>query len=162
VIETEVRRNPEDHRRFDLAGIGYARVVRRLRGDWIFVAPAQGQWSLGKGAPRGVSTAVDETGTVVCSYTGKLHQFDYRGRTLHMHGAAINAQHRLDPLLLHEGDRELVRYAGQPWSGTDKHPMAVTIIDEQLSRDDPLLIVFAAFFADTVAAMALAGNFSNG
>lgn len=145
-------RDPEDHRRFDIAGIGTIRLLRRFNGGWELEAPAHGQWATKFPPFAKVTSATDALGTVTATFSKRDQTITTRGRTLRLDGGMRpDGARRRQPLVLFEDDRELVRYECAAWSGATKRQIEVSIVEEQMARDEPLLVLFGAFAAAIIA-----------
>ncbi len=145
-------RDPEDHRRFDLGGIGTIRLLRGFNRGWVLEAPAHGQWATKLPMFAKVTRATDALGTVTATFSKRDQTITTDGRTLRLDGGKrAEGERRREPLVLFEGDRELVLYECAAWSGVTRHQIEVTIVEEQMARDEPLLVLFGAFAAAIIA-----------
>jgi hypothetical protein len=64
------------------------------------------------------------------------------------------------PIVLLEDDRELARFEPKLWARDQ--PPHITIVDEDFARDEPLLLLYAAFAAHQTAGRASAGAAAGG
>jgi hypothetical protein len=121
---------------------------------WVVEAPARGSWRIKyRFIPRKVTTASDASGNVMATFTERKRELTTGGRTLRFDGGAQIPRRRWrEPLVLVEGDRELARFECRTFSGATKNQVEVTIVEERLARDEPLLVLFAAFNAGMLAA----------
>lgn len=152
VLDLRLIRDAEDHRRFDIAGIGTIRLLRGFNNGWELEAPGHGQWATKLPIFAKLTRATDALGTVTATFSKRDQTIITGGRTLRLDGGLrAEGDRRRQPLVLFEGDRELVRYECAAWSGATKHEIEVTVVEKQMARNEPLLVLFGAFAAAIIA-----------
>ena len=110
--------------------------------NWLgreMIASALGheEWRFKGGA------AIDSTGAEVVHLDGE--RMTCGGRELRMEGGRAGLTTARAPIALLEGDRELARFEPKMWA-RDRPPQ-ITIVDEEFAREEPLLLLYAAYAA---------------
>jgi hypothetical protein len=140
VTDLELRRSPDDRRRFELEGVG-ALQVGGLFSRGATAEAGSTVWSFGRsGFLQPTMEATDATGDVVGSFkAGRVKRggpLQWRGRGL----ALRPASRWKERYALADGDRELALLDGKGWG---KRPVKVTV--DGPDAVEPGLLLFAAY-----------------
>jgi hypothetical protein len=134
----------KDGRRWEFPGVGSVRATNWRGREMIAAAPGREEWRFKGG------TVTDPTGAEVLSHSGGL--VTYRGRELSVKEGRAKLFGRREPIVLLEGERELARFEPKMWIRDRAH--FFTIVDDDFAREEPLLLLYAAYCAHGIAARA--------
>ncbi len=148
MLDLQLVRSPDNKRHLDLAGVGGVEFTNRWGTKLVFTSTSGVQWRIdGSGPFRRSSEATDVAGVAVAAFTRQ--GIEHAGRVIDITTTDQGLFERRPPLLIREGEHDLVRVAARVW---DEKPIDVTVLDERFAADEPLLLLFALFGANLVAA----------
>ena len=146
MVELALTLRPDDHRRYELEGVGALRLGG-WASRWATAEAGERRWGLARrGLWRSRIEATDPAGTVVGTFEGRSLK---RGGTLRWDGREYVLKpdsHWRAHYALADGDRPLATLEGRGWG---KRPVRVAVGDD--ATIEPGLLLFAAFVVRALA-----------
>ncbi len=152
MLELTLTRDAQDKRRNDLPGVGTVRFLSAFAHKTLLSAPGHGDWRLsGRLMLRDVTRITDQAGIEIGTFTRSKRAIELGHRTLLVWTPKESLTSGPQPVELIEDERVLARYA--PWVWDGRRPITVTILDEELARAEPLVVLLGLYGALQYAIM---------